>query len=154
TLTASVNAVAMGGSVLLTATVAGTGPSTGGTPTGTVTFFNGSTVLGTAAVAYDTVSGTYRARLSTTGLNAGANSLTASYAGDNNYAGSDSAALSVTANTAPTVSISSSTGSTVYGQAVTLTATVSAAAGSVGQPQGTVSFVDVGTGTTLGTISL
>jgi MBG domain (YGX type)/Bacterial Ig-like domain (group 3)/PQQ enzyme repeat len=88
-LTAPASA-AYGASVVLTATVS----STSGTPAGTVTFLNGSTALGTAAL---NPSGT--AALTTTTLPAGTDTVTASYAAQGNYAASVSTAT-VTVNSA------------------------------------------------------
>src|SRR5207302_1582458 len=47
-LTSSSSLVAAGSSVTFTATVRGTGPSLSGVPTGSVTFLDGTTVLGTS----------------------------------------------------------------------------------------------------------
>ncbi len=70
-----------GSPVILTAQVT----STVGTPSGSVTFLDGSTVLGTVPV---TAAGTATLSLST--LPTGVLSLTASYGGDNNYLSSGS----------------------------------------------------------------
>jgi hypothetical protein len=70
--------------VTFTATVA---PAVSGTPTGTVTFYNGATAIGTG-----TLSGGV-ATLATTNLPAGTNSITASYGGDPNFLPSTSSAL-------------------------------------------------------------
>ena len=75
----------MGGVLTLTATITGAGI----TPTGTVTFFDGATALGTSTIAYTWPFG-YVAQLSPS-LTAGSHSLTATYSGDSNYAGSTSA---------------------------------------------------------------
>jgi hypothetical protein len=58
-----------------------------GTPTGTVTFKDGSTTLGTATLA----SG--KAAFTTSALSAGSHSITASYAGDSNFFPSASSTL-------------------------------------------------------------
>ena len=77
-----------GSLVTLTATV---GHSSGSsTPTGTVTFSNGSTVL-----AVENVSTTGIATFSTSSLAVGAYSITATYSGDNDYAGSTSATVTL-----------------------------------------------------------
>lgn len=73
-------------SVTLTATVTVQAPGSG-TPTGTVTFKDGSTTLGTGTVG----SGT--ATISTSSLTVGTHSITAVYGGDSNSLGSTSAAL-------------------------------------------------------------
>jgi uncharacterized protein (TIGR03437 family) len=91
--TASPNSILTTASTILTAVV--TPASGGGTPTGTVTFTLGSTVLGSATL---TVSGgTAQATLLVQGsqLAVGANSITANYGGDANYSPS-AASVSVT----------------------------------------------------------
>jgi hypothetical protein len=88
TLTASPTSVAVGASVTLTATVS---PSAA---TGSVTFYNGSTSIGSS----DLNSGT--ATLSTSFTSAGSESLTATYSGDDTYASSTSNAVTVTVTAA------------------------------------------------------
>ncbi len=95
-LTASPNPAAYGAPVTLTATVATTGTNP---PTGTVTFFNGSTSLGTG-----NLNGSLQATLTTSALPVGADSLTSVYGGDANNAGSTSAVLPETIN-APTFTV-------------------------------------------------
>jgi hypothetical protein len=73
-------------SVTFTATVTVQAPGSG-TPTGSVTFKDGSTTLGTGTLG----SGT--ATFSTSSLTIGTHSITAVYGGDPNFAGSTSAAL-------------------------------------------------------------
>lgn len=85
-LSASATQIAAGDSVTLTATVTPT------TATGNVTFMNGTTTLGTAAAA----SGV--ATFTTTSLPAGANAITAVYAGDATNNSSTSAAVTVNVN--------------------------------------------------------
>jgi uncharacterized delta-60 repeat protein len=87
-VTAAVAAVDAGNVVLFTATV--TGVAGGAAPTGIVTFFDGSIVLGTAAVAGGA------ATFSTAALPAGADAVTAVYSGDATYTTSTSAATTVT----------------------------------------------------------
>ena len=79
----------LGQPVTLTAiiTPAATGPAS---PTGTVEFFDGSTLLGSGTVSSDT------ATLATTALPLGTSSITATYEGDSNYTGSTSPGDSVT----------------------------------------------------------
>jgi len=74
-----------GTSVLLTATVAGSGA----TPTGTVTFNDGVTSLGTGTLSAGV------ATLSTTTLAVGAHTLTANYGGSSSYSTSTSSAVAV-----------------------------------------------------------
>lgn len=100
--------------------------------TGTVTVYNGSTVLGSATLA----SGT--ATLTASFSAAQTASITVVYSGDSSYTGSTSSALSITikavsGTTSSSTSLSVSTTATTVGATVTLTAKVSpgAATGSV-----------------------
>jgi Bacterial Ig-like domain (group 3) len=141
-LVSSLNPSTFGQLVTLTATVS----SSGGTPTGSVTFYDGATTLGTAAL---NPSG--QAKLSTAGLNGGVHSITAAYSGDSTFATSTSSALSQNVNrAATTTTVSSSPSPSIYGQAVTLSVTVSS---SVGVPTGTVTFYDGGTMLGMGILS-
>ncbi len=87
-LNASPDPSNFGQSVTLAATVAPVAPGAG-TATGKVTFFDGSTTLGTS-----TLSSTDTATLTTSSLAAGSHSLSASYGGDPNFSGSSSSAVS------------------------------------------------------------
>jgi hypothetical protein len=95
-LQGSASSITQGQSVTLTATVAPMAPG-GATPTGSVTFFDGSTSLGNAGLQSN---GT--AQLAVTSLPVGTDSVTAHYGGDTSYSASDSAAFPVTVNAAPT----------------------------------------------------
>ena len=68
-----------------------------GTPTGTVTFLDGMTSLGTGTLNSSGV-----ATFSTTSLAAGAHSLTASYGGDTTFSSSTSTAVSLTVTSGAT----------------------------------------------------
>ena len=83
-LTASATSAASGTSIELTATVAPTAA------TGTVTYYDGSTSLGSGTLG----SGTSKLAVST--LSTGTHTLTATYGGSSTYAGSTSAAVTVT----------------------------------------------------------
>lgn len=131
-----------GQSVTFTATVVYTG---GGTVSGSVDFFDGTTLLGTGTVSAGKVS------LSVATLAAGSHSITAVYAGNTDYAASTSAAISQTVDKASTTTaLSSSLNPSDYGQAVTLTATITLAHG--GSAGGTVSFMDGATNLGTGTV--
>jgi autotransporter-associated beta strand protein len=134
-----------GQSVGLTATV--TGPAGSPMPSGNVQFFNGKTSLGTVLLS----SGS--AMLNVTTLPVADNSITAQYAGDTNFAGSTSLPVKVTvAKSDSTTVIIPSTTTPVFGQSVTIFATVQAVAPGAGTPSGMVKFFN---GTTeLGTASL
>jgi hypothetical protein len=86
TLISSSNTVLVGTSVSFTGTVA----ASSGSPTGTVTFLDGATTLGTGTLSSGTA--TYQ----TSSLAAGVHSVTASYGGDTNFNPSTSSALSQT----------------------------------------------------------
>jgi len=60
-----------------------------GTPTGTVTFLDGSTAIGSSAL-----NGSGVATFNYSGLSVGTHSITSKYSGDSNYNGSTSAVLS------------------------------------------------------------
>jgi RHS repeat-associated protein len=130
TTTLSVNpaAIYVGQTATLTATV------TGSSPTGTVTFRDGSTTLTTVSLTSGTATTSYP--FNTTG----SRSLTATYNGNAGNAASTSAAVTLTVN--PKLSTTtglSITPTTVYtGQPVTATATVSGGS----SPTGTVTFRD------------
>src|SRR5437764_1956407 len=122
-----------GQSVTFTATVSPVAPGAG-TPTGSVTFRDGSNALGTA-----TLNASGMATFTTAALSAGAHTITAVYAGDTSFSTSTSAALTQTVTKAnTTVTLASSLNPSLFGQAVTLTATVAAVAPGAGIPTGTV----------------
>ncbi len=146
TLTVSPTSSVFGESVTLTATIAAVSPGAG-TPTGSVTFFNGTTSLGTGTVNSSGV-----ATLAVTSLPTGTASLTATYSGDDNFATSTSTAASFTvAQASTTTTVTSSVASPTPYEAVTLTATVAAVSPGAGTPTGTVTFFNgttsLGTGT-------
>ncbi len=92
-LSSSVNSVTLGTSVNLTAQVSETAGNS--IPSGTVTFYDGTTSLGTALLF-----GNGTAPFITNALAVGTHSITATYGGDINNAGSTSAAVVVTVNAA------------------------------------------------------
>jgi hypothetical protein len=89
-LTASAPSLAAGQSETFTAMVVSASGSTG-TPTGTVTFLDGTTSLG--IVSLDTKGD---ATFATTALAPGTHSISAQYSGDSNFAASTSSAVAVT----------------------------------------------------------
>jgi len=132
TLAASpVGTSTVGQSVTLTATVTGTGA------TGSVTFFDGSTMLGTGTLT----SG--KASLSVSTLAAGSQALTAAYTGNSTFGGSTSTAVAYTVKAAATtVMLGSAPLPSTFGQAVALTATISVTSPGGGSPTGTVTFME------------
>jgi hypothetical protein len=142
-LTATPNPVSAGQTLTLTATLTGDGSVW---PTGTVSFLNGSALLGTATLNSSGV-----ATLTTTSLAAGTNSLTAQYSGNASFLSSTSAAVSVTVNSqATTTSLTASPNPVATGQTLTLTAAVNETGSTV--PAGAVSFMSGST--LLGTATL
>ena len=139
-LVSSVNPSAFHEAVIFTATVT---PATSGTPTGTVTFRDGATTLGTGSLNASGV-----ATFSIRTLKVGSHSITAVYSGNADFLTSTSTKLTQTVSKASTTTkLTSSLNPSKQGQAVTFTATITPAFG--GPPSGTVAFKD-GT-TTLGT---
>ncbi|MBX9680931.1 MAG: Ig-like domain repeat protein [Gemmataceae bacterium] len=130
-LTPSVSATAPGQPVTFTAAIGAT--NSPAAPTGgTVTFRNGVTVLG----AVNLVNG--QAQFTTSSLAGGSHSITATYNGSTNFAASaQSSALIYNVLKATTTNVSASPVSPLYGQSVTLNATVS---GVGGPPTGNVRF--------------
>lgn len=119
-LTVAPNPATAGQTVVLTAQVTYSGATA---PTGNVTFQNGTTQLGTGAV-----NGSGVATYSTSNFAAGTYSITASYGGDSNFAGSTSSAVPLTVGAAAppdfTLSAGSSSISAVPGQSGTDTISV------------------------------
>src|SRR5205807_65841 len=104
-------------------------PSTA-TPTGTVSFLDGTTTLGTGTLNASGV-----ATFTSTGLSVGSHTITARYGGDATFASATSAALAqAVSQAATTTTLSSSLNPSMSGQAVTFTAVVSATAPGAGTP--------------------
>ena len=138
TTTLAVDEIAGPSVVQLTATVAAVAPGAG-LPTGTVTFLDGNTVLGTGTLDANGQA----SLLLESGLAPGTNSLTAAYGGDGSFLASTSTATIETLNApaATTTALTASATSSVFGQSVTLTASVTSAGGT---PTGTVTFFEDG----------
>jgi hypothetical protein len=86
TLASSGSPATHGTAVTFTATIT---PAFKGNPTGTVTFKDGSTVIGTAGVS----GSTHQAKITTSTLAVGTHQITASYGGQANFSASTSAVL-------------------------------------------------------------
>ena len=141
TVTAAPNSVALGGTTELTATVTS---SIRGNMTGSVTFLVNSTPVGTAtfsSMGQSSSGDSYAAILpsvavnSANGFTAGSDSITVSYSGDINYAGSNgSGTLAVTAappSTASSYTLVASSTALTGSSAVTLLLTSTNYAGTV-----------------------
>jgi Bacterial Ig-like domain (group 3)/IPT/TIG domain len=131
-VTSSANPATTGQAVTFTATVRAKSPGSG-TPTGKVTFSDGSSQLGTAKLG---INGT--AEFTTSALAAGSHAIAASYGGDQNFTGS-TGSLTQTVTQTTTTTVSSSANPSVVKQEVTYTATVSPVPDG-----GTVTFSDDG----------
>jgi hypothetical protein len=145
TVASSVNPASIGQSVLLTATVS----SGGAAPTGSVTFMDGSTAIGTATLAPGSgLSST--ATLTTSTLPTGTDAITVVYATTANFGGSTSAVLNqIVSPATTTAAVASSLNPAGSGVSVTLTATISS---SYAAPIGSVTFKNGAT--SLGTATL
>jgi hypothetical protein len=140
-LSSNANPSVFGQSVTFTATVTSGSP---GTPQGTVDFKEGASTLA-SGVALD---GTAHAAFTTSSLALGGHSISAVYAGDSNFAGSTSNTVSQQVDKANvTVSIDSQNppSPTTTMQAITVAASVTAAAPGSGTPTGSIT-IDDGTG--------
>ncbi len=131
TATSNLNPSAFGNGVVFSASVASTGSNT---PTGTVTFKDGTNNIGTVTLTGGTAS------LSKTNLAAGTHSITVVYNGDAQNAPATSAPLAQVVNAvATTTAIRSSLNPSKAGQSLRFTAAVTSASGAT--PTGTVTFV-------------
>ena len=144
-LTSSINPSTVGQSVTFTATV--TTPGGGVSPTGTVTFFDGSTPLGT-----QTLNGGGVATYATSTLANGAHQITATYNGNagSQVQPSTSSVLNQDVQTPSTIAVVSNPNPSNYGNPVTFTATVTSTATS--PATGTVNFLDNGVSIGSGTL--
>jgi hypothetical protein len=134
-VTSSLNPSVVGQTITFTATVTS---SAGIPPNGeTVTFYNGTAVLGTAPLSAGA------AMLTTSVLPAGVFTITARYPGDSTFAASTSLGLRQTVNatskSATETALASSLNPSIFGQKLTLTAQV-ITSGPV-PPTGTVVFM-------------
>ena len=127
TLSSTPNPSTVGQSVAFKAVVSGSS----GTPTGTVVFRDGLTVLGSASLSGGTVTFNY------SGLGVGSHPITASYSGDTTYSVSLSNVVVqvVKDKNKATINLSSSLNPSDVGQSVKFTATM-----SPGNATGTVQF--------------
>jgi trimeric autotransporter adhesin len=135
-LTASASTSVYGASLRLTANLAGTHAGSG-----TVTFKDGGTALGTVAIAG------YTATLDTSALAVGLHSITAVFNGDST---TSSAQLVEVTRTSPSVSLSASSSTVPYATGLTLRATLSGGVGLSGSVEFREGTTLLGTGTVSG----
>lgn len=120
-LTATPGSSTYGESVTFTASVSGSGA----TPTGTVTFKEGATVLQAGApIAKMGASPSGVAAFSTSTLTPGSHTITAHYSGDGLYAAASATATLVVDKAVANVTLTSSKNPSRLGESVTFTATV------------------------------
>jgi uncharacterized repeat protein (TIGR03803 family) len=148
TVTSSKNPSTYPNGVTFTATVAPQSGS-GTTPTGTVTFLDGGTVMGTKTLKNGTAS--YTANYASYTLPAGSNTITAVYGGDVNYSRSTSAPLDQIVTVSTSTIITSTPNPSAYGQTVIFSATVTSSIGA--PPNGEIVTFKQGS-TVLGTATL
>src|SRR5262249_6890955 len=121
--------------------------SSSGTPTGSVSFYEGAVLLATSSMSGGQTTATLL------NFSVGNHTLTSVYNGDANFQTSTSNAVTQTINKgSTTTTLTSSLNPSDHGQSVTFTATVTPVSPASGNITGTVSFLD-GT-TTLGTGTL
>lgn len=129
-VSSSLNPAAVTQNVTFTATVSATSPVT----SGTVTFYDGSSVLGTAEVGANS-----KATLTISTLTGGAHTIIAKFAGDTSNQGSTSATFAQTVTKAASTLVLVPTPSAItVGESVSMKASVSSPSGPA--PTGTVTF--------------
>jgi hypothetical protein len=145
-LATSAQVSSVGQPVTLTVTVKPSG-GLSGTPTGDVTFMDGTISLGTLPLRKGKV------KFTTSNLPIGHDPIQVLYYGDQHFASSASPVLVETiGQTATKTKASSSRKSSAFGQAVTFTASVSTTGKARAVPTGSVAFLDGST--ILGTVPL
>ena len=148
TLTANPNAGVFGQAVTLTAVLGTVGSAGVPAPSGQIQFFDGSALLGAAAV------GTGTAALTVSNLIPGAHQLKAVYSGDTSWSSATSGAVTQTVSKAPTaITLTASSGATqaTLNSGVTSISSISSAAAV---PSGSVQYMDSGTNGVLATATL
>ncbi|HET6152761.1 MAG TPA: Ig-like domain-containing protein, partial [Marmoricola sp.] len=131
----SANSV-FGQPVTFTATVAPVAPGAG-TPSGTIVFKDGSTVVGTQPVSSSTGE---QASITLSNLSVGSHALSATYSGDDDFNGSAGNVSQTVTRAHTSLALASSANPAASGQGVQFTATVTPVAPGTGSPTGTVKF--------------
>src|SRR5205807_1812185 len=115
----------------------------GGTPTGSVTFYDGATSLGIVSLTGDS------AQVSSASLSAASHSIKAVYSGDSIFKSDSATVTQVVNQAAPTVTLASSVNPSTFGQKDRKNAEYDKASGT---PTGSVTFYDGAA--SLGNVSL
>lgn len=135
TLTSAPNPATLFQAVHLTATVTVDAPGAG-TPTGVVTFTADATPLGSSAIDAHGA-----ATFTVNSLAVGDHVISASYGGDASFTASTSHAVTQSVlRVATLTTLVATPATTVYGEPLTLTATVTTTASGIGAPTGVVTF--------------
>ncbi|MGA3371524.1 MAG: Ig-like domain-containing protein [Terracidiphilus sp.] len=150
--------------ITLTATLSNLDSGSPLYPTGTVTFYNNGTSIGTGTLTQVGSGNTSTYALVLSGSNSlagGSDSLTVAYGGDSNFTAVTDTSTPVSYTVSPatsgsggatlTTTVTSSLNPSVYGDTVTLSVNV---AGTGAMPTGTVTIADTTTSTILGTPTL
>jgi hypothetical protein len=134
-ITSTASPAVLGQSVVIIATITAIAPGIG-LPTGSVSF-----VVDNVPQAPVAMNGNGQAGISLSGLSVGAHSISARYNNfNNNFSPSTNSFTQVVNPIGTSMSIASTPTNAVYGQAVTLIATVAAVAPGTGVPNGSVTF--------------
>ena len=145
-LTASTTSPVFGQSVTYTVAIKAAAPGAGA-PGGTVTFLDGTTILATVKLdAYD------KASFKAVPSSIGDHTITAVYSGNASFSGNSTSLAIGVSQAATTIAVASSLAKPVFGQSVTLTATIKAVSPGVGVPTGSVTFS--ADGVVLGAVAL
>src|SRR5205807_5820717 len=107
-------------------------------PTGTVTFSDGTTSIGQGTLS--TTGGSTTASFSTSSLLVGTHTINASYGGDSNFLSSAGTLTQAVGKGSTGTVVAASVNPAVFGQAVSFTVTVTSS--GFGTPTGTVTFSD------------
>jgi len=140
TLVSSKPTSTYGQSVTFSVTVAASSPGSG-TPSGTVTFFDGDPTVPANAIGTGGLDNNGHTTFADSTLAFGVHTITAVYGGSSTF-GTSSAAVTQTVVYASTTAVSSAPNPSTYGSAVVLTATISDVAPGTGDPTGSVTFYD------------
>ena len=135
------------------------GTSCGNPPTGTMTFFDGATQLGTpqtvqGAIQSQTCMIGGSASINTTALPLGQSTVTVKYSGDVNYASSVSPPQTADARIPTTTALTTSNGTIQQGSSVTFSATVTPNQAGGPTPTGTIQFSSPSGGPIGGAVTL